>query len=925
MDKIKVLSVGECSYINSGYGMYNNGLLRELHKNPNLHIQEFGLFYNPINNKVNTIDWDFYPNILPEHSVMDSDEKFNSWKEWANHTPNHMGGPLFEHILLEAQPDVVIANNDAWHLKYLIDSPYRRFYKLVCLFACDSIPQSWTWIEDMKLCDAVLTYSEWGKREIEKQSPEIKVFGSAPPSCPHVFQPLDKNAVRANFGISPDAKIIGTVMRNQIRKLFPSLFSLFARYLQDTNDKDTYLYVHSKYPDGSWCFPQLIQEYGIAHRVLFTYRCQVKECRHVFSSLYQDIAQCPKCSSFSGVMPGTMDGVSDEELCQIYSMFDLYIQYASCLHKDEVIQSNNTFVKISDVNIGDTVVTHLGNNKTVKDVFKIYKEEDLLEIKVYSDCESLKVTKEHPILAYSQHDFGVSTKRESHRSIMLKLAKKGIQPKFVEADKLKVGDMICYPRQYYTNTIEEIDIVNLVKDKDKVDYIITDTEYWHKNCPFAKYKRVFKIDDDFCKFIGLFAANGSASSDISVTSDNYKQDCYDLCMKVMANFGNVSDYKYIDRDATSVRVSNKLLCCLFQNWVEKKSTKKLPDWVLYLNKHQLSLVFQGWCMGDGYYENGANITVSVTISQNLARQMKIIAKRLGLNYNCRIVYKDCSRQPQYRFEFRGNIAKDGVVTKQTNSRGFVSENYYCHQIKSIKEFEYKDYVYNIEVEDDNSFVTPMCGVHNCEGYGLTQPEAAACGVPVVSVKYSAMEDMEKSIDAKMVNVLTYSRDLNTAQNRAIPDDNHALSIIKEFFSKPSSVRAIFGIRTRKAFEQYYSWSKTADTWTRAIESVYTGKTDWSAPPNIHEPAEKTDKYMSNIEYARWLIKDVGGLNYRLNSFYENQIIRNLNYGCRAEMITNGGGNSALEYNRDIAYNEFKRIAEVNKTKEIYRCQKLGLM
>lgn len=542
MDKIKVLSVGECSYINSGYGMYNNGLLRELHKNPNLHIQEFGLFFNPINNKSNTIDWDFYPNILPEHAIMDSDEKFNSWKEWANHTPNHMGGPLFEHILLESQPDVVIANNDAWHLRYLIDSPYRRFYKLVCLFACDSIPQSWTWIEDMKLCDAVLTYSEWGKREIEKQSPEIKVFGSAPPSCPHVFQPLDKNAVRANFGIAPDAKIIGTVMRNQIRKLFPSLFSLFARYLQDTNDKDTYLYVHSKYPDGSWCFPQLIQEYGIAHRVLFTYRCQVKECKHVFSSLYQDIAQCPKCSSFSGVMPGTMDGVSDEELCQIYNLFNLYIQYS-----------------------------------------------------------------------------------------------------------------------------------------------------------------------------------------------------------------------------------------------------------------------------------------------------------------------------------------------------------------------------------------------NAEGYGLTQPEAAACGVPVVSVKYSAMEDMEKSIDAKMVNVLTYSRDLNTAQNRAIPDDNHALSIIKEFFSKPTSVRNIFGIRTRKAFEQYYSWGKTADTWTKAIESVYTGKVDWMAPPHVHEPAEKTDKYMTNVEYARWLIKDVGGLNYRLNSFYENQIIRNLNYGCRAEMITNGGGNSALEYNRDIAYNEFKRIAEVNKTKEIYRCKKLGLI
>ena len=169
MKKIKILSVGECSYLHSGYARYNHGLLTELNKNPKFQIQEYGLFYNPINNKADTVEWNFYPNIPPEFTDISSNEKMEGWKNWASHTPNHMGAPLFEAILLESQPDIVIANNDAWQLRYLIDSPYRRFYKLCCLFACDSIPQNWAWVEDMKLCDAVLTYSNWAKEEIEKQ------------------------------------------------------------------------------------------------------------------------------------------------------------------------------------------------------------------------------------------------------------------------------------------------------------------------------------------------------------------------------------------------------------------------------------------------------------------------------------------------------------------------------------------------------------------------------------------------------------------------------------------------------------------------------------------------------------------------------------------------------------------------------------
>ncbi len=321
LKKIKILSVGESSYLHSGYGRYNNGLLTELHKNPNYDLYEFGLFFNPTYNQAHTIPWKYLPNCLPQHRVIDSNEKLEEWKEWCHNPINNLGGPLFNSVVLEIQPDIIIANNDEWNLRYIIDSPFRRFFKLICLFACDSSPQKPEWIDSMSRCDGILTYSEWGKRTIEEQSPKVKVYASAPPVTQPEFQPLDKVKTRESFGLPKDWNIIGTVMRNQPRKLFPLLFSAFKKYLDRTENEKTYLWAVTRYPDNSWNIPALLAEYGILHRVLFTYCCI--KCGCVYPSVYQDSCQCPNCHEITGLMPGTSNGISSENLCRVYNCFDI--------------------------------------------------------------------------------------------------------------------------------------------------------------------------------------------------------------------------------------------------------------------------------------------------------------------------------------------------------------------------------------------------------------------------------------------------------------------------------------------------------------------------------------------------------------------------------------------------------------------------
>ena len=100
-------------------------------------------------------------------------------------------------------------------------------------------------------------------------------------------------------------KIVGTVMRNQRRKLYPNLMKSF-RELIDQNPSmsdNTFLYMHTSYPDVGWNLPYFIKKYDLSSKVLVTYKCL--ECKSFFPSFYQDSKTCcPKCGSFSAILPG---------------------------------------------------------------------------------------------------------------------------------------------------------------------------------------------------------------------------------------------------------------------------------------------------------------------------------------------------------------------------------------------------------------------------------------------------------------------------------------------------------------------------------------------------------------------------------------------------------------------------------------------
>ena len=195
----------------------------------------------------------------------------------------------------------------------------------------DARPQARQWVATYAGADACFTYSDWAGGVLTDQSGgKINYLGSAPPSAHPAYHPVeDKIAHKKKFGIDPKYKIIGTVMRNQRRKLYPDLFIAFKKFLDQAKSKDYYLYCHTSYPDLGWNIPELLQENELSSHVLFTYICN--ETNKPFPSLFKGaVAQSPFTGNWCATLSNVKNGASYEDLSSIVNLFDLYTQYANC-------------------------------------------------------------------------------------------------------------------------------------------------------------------------------------------------------------------------------------------------------------------------------------------------------------------------------------------------------------------------------------------------------------------------------------------------------------------------------------------------------------------------------------------------------------------------------------------------------------------
>lgn len=344
LDKIKVLFISEASYLHTGFSTYMREVLKRLNKNPKLEIAELGAYgLSPEQEpRAADIEWKYY------HSMPRNQKEEAEYK--ADYKDNQFGKWKLTSTLEDFKPDVLLLHRDWWMDKFVFENQLSKKFHIIWMACVDSYPQQWGWLKSYSESDTVMAYSHFGKKVMEEQSRTklAEMNGITPIDVkyvcqaggdPNVFKPLNKKELKESYGIDPSIKFIGTVMRNQPRKLFTRLIESFSTFLKKHPEKadNVFLLLHTGIPDVGFNIVESIHRYGVEDRVVFSWLCHACNANGV--GRWGFVGQpCPKCKN--SVVPGTNSqalntpntakGLPDEKLNEIFNLMDLYIQASIC-------------------------------------------------------------------------------------------------------------------------------------------------------------------------------------------------------------------------------------------------------------------------------------------------------------------------------------------------------------------------------------------------------------------------------------------------------------------------------------------------------------------------------------------------------------------------------------------------------------------
>ena len=330
--KRRILFIGEASFLATGFSTYLNEVIKRLHKTGEFEIAEMGSYAYADDPRCQQIPWKFYP-VAPAKS----DQK--AMAEYAPNVARHFGEMKFDEVCLDFKPDIVVGIRDWWMDEFVLRSALRHNFTFTWMPTIDGEPQKELWLDSYLQCDRILTYSHYGMELLEKNARKGTdlVTIASPGSDLKVFTPPeDKRKHKTSMGIDPDSLIVGTVMRNQKRKLYYDLIEAFSDWVYSSKSKGhidlarkTFLYLHTSYPDVGYDIGKAIRDFKIGNKVIMTYLCT--NCQTAYPSFFAgELTVCRKCGKLTAHTPNAEHSCPRSVLAGIMQSFDMYVQYSIC-------------------------------------------------------------------------------------------------------------------------------------------------------------------------------------------------------------------------------------------------------------------------------------------------------------------------------------------------------------------------------------------------------------------------------------------------------------------------------------------------------------------------------------------------------------------------------------------------------------------
>jgi Fe-S cluster assembly protein SufB len=419
-------------------------------------------------------------------------------------------------------------------------------------------------------------------------------------------------------------------------------------------------------------------------------------------------------------------GMGQFERTLIVAEPDSEVHYIEgCLPSDELVSTGQQLVAIESLGSRDSVLSHTGTQASVTKQFIHTHKGKMLTIVPQSKGNAFRLTPEHPVLCVKREQLSFGKKVNGKRRILTKRFD-SVEPKFVPAGELEVGDFIVYVAP--STTID--------------DPVFSET---------------------ILKILGIYLAEGSISFNTSLgidviqfsfgSSEKERQLAEELVDLIHSIGENASVHKARGAYYSVATYSHVLIDLCAAHCGMGAATKVLSEKVLKLPPEKQELFLKYYFKGDGNrYLKHPNPSLMVrcsTASRLLAFQIQEMLARLGIYANIsvrkaskdKILGRTISRRTQYIVQY---------TEKKTWSEVRKRDNLYFVPIRKIVSQPWNDLVYNLEVERDNSYLVRGFAVHNCTASMFQKSMLHAAIVELVAkkgakIRYITIQNWSKNV------------------------------------------------------------------------------------------------------------------------------------------------------------------------------------
>jgi ATP-dependent DNA ligase/intein/homing endonuclease len=349
---------------------------------------------------------------------------------------------------------------------------------------------------------------------------------------------------------------------------------------------------------------------------------------------------------------------------------------------------------VRDIEVGDEVLTHRGRFRqvTAKNRRTIDSDERIFEFSTYFG-EDFKITEGHELLV----------ERESER-------------RWTPVEDVSEGEMVVFP-------IPKPDIPAKHQDELVLETV-------------SNYTKRFELNERFFRFLGYWIGDGTTNQyngnqRVGLIFNNEDQELLEFYRNLVIDSLGISPeniHKYDHGSATDIYWTDKpLLNWLAENFRKQDQDgwrdKTVPEWFWNISRSQFDAFLEGWHDADGTEDSRGRKSIT-TKERDLASTVQLIALQFDQVLGIRRVRK--SGKTYYRLTLaksdrHATIKEDAVAVRVLKKNELSRRN--------PREVDPRQKVYNLQVEDDESYCTPLMAMHNCQihydpdGLGWASEEA----------------------------------------------------------------------------------------------------------------------------------------------------------------------------------------------------------